>query len=498
MSRFPSDLTQQVQTISWNVNGLSRHQKWKTVHNVIKGLDWSVFCLQETKLDDAKLSKMRVPLVQGEQFWVPAAGSKGGLMMVVHPSLAGNILDYGLDEDGWAQTKNGVVGPVQKWFQSIVIQTPMGPVGVCNDYASQSIRGEKRLWDRIKETLDPSIGWIICGDLNFIEFGDDREGVVDEELLHVSLEWKNLRDLHLQVEDPWVTVPAARSPLSLRFSRATKPGVSSPSKARLDRFYVPTAWRDRVMSYAIIPGIPYSDHPVLMNLAVTENGIVYSKNFLQFFRMNLSLLEWEDTKSKIEEVWRRQMEFPEGGGVADFLIAQDKTRKICREAGIRKAALEKKESEKLKDELIQLQLAVEEEDHLQEEEDKLKEVVFLMEKAANREAEGWAKRAKLKWAREGDVPRKFFYSTLKKKRKAAILPSFPDVQMQDGQQPHEALKEHVKGHFRRLYAAKETSVTWEQDWLARYGELEKFVMRVRWGRFLMKVSLFCCQKRMLI
>lgn len=73
----------------------------------------------------------------------------------------------------------------------------MGFVGVCNDYVLQFIRGEKWLWDRIKEILDLLIGWIICGDLNFIEFGDDREGVVDEELLYVLLEWKNLCDLYL-------------------------------------------------------------------------------------------------------------------------------------------------------------------------------------------------------------------------------------------------------------------------------------------------------------
>lgn len=70
----------------------------------------------------------------------------------------------------------------------------------------------------------------------------------------------------------------------------------------------------------------------------------------------------------------------------------------------------------------------------------------------------------------GEVPRKFFFSTVKKKRKAAILPVFPDVQVADGQVPHEALKEHVTFHFRALYAAKPTSHTWEQEWVARYGE----------------------------
>lgn len=186
------------------------------------------------------------------------------------------------------------------------------------------------------------------------------------------------------------------------------------------------------MSYVIIFGILYLDYFVFMNLVVIENGIVYFKNFLQFFRMNFSLLEWEDMKLKIEEVWCRQMEFFEGGGVVDFFIVQDKIRKICREVGICKVVLEKKESEKLKDELIQLQLVVEEEDYLQEEEDKLKEVVFLMEKVVNREVEGWVKWVKLKWVREGDVFWKFFYFILKKKWKVVILFFFLDVQMQDG------------------------------------------------------------------
>lgn len=56
-----------------------------------------------------------------------------------------------------------------------------------------------------------------------------------------------------------------------------------------------------------------SDHsPTLLNIASSESGIVYSRNFLQFFRMNLSLLEWEDTKERIEGIWRQLP--PSGGG----------------------------------------------------------------------------------------------------------------------------------------------------------------------------------------
>lgn len=67
------------------------------------------------------------------------------------------------------------------------------------------------------------------------------------------MEWKDLRDLHLQVEDPWVVVPYARLPVSLKYSRSTRSGFASRSRSRLDRFYVPTMWRGRVISHGIIP-----------------------------------------------------------------------------------------------------------------------------------------------------------------------------------------------------------------------------------------------------
>lgn len=164
------------------------------------------------------------------------------------------------------------------------------------------------------------------------------------------------------------------------------------------------------------------------------------------------------------------------GGVADLLAAQEKTMKICRLAGKRKCAKEKREYQVLQDELIELQRAVEEEHHTEEEEEeRLCEAIFRSKMAANIEAVGWACKAKVKWARTGDVPRQFFFSTLKKKRKASILPKFPDVVQEDGQSPHDALKEHVKFYFRSLYAAQDTARSWEQDWAARYGKFPRQV-----------------------
>lgn len=150
----------------------------------------------------------------------------------------------------------------------------------------------------------------------------------------------------LQVEDPWVAVPFARSPMSLQFSR-----VGASSSSRLDRFYIPWAWRDRVMVYAVLPRVVFSD-PIILNLATTEDGIVFSKNFQQFFRMNLGLLDWEDTRQRIEGAWRMQEELPPSAGAADLLAVQAKTLRICRLAGKRKCAREKKTEVSRQEELV--------------------------------------------------------------------------------------------------------------------------------------------------
>lgn len=66
--------------------------------------------------------------------------------------------------------------------------------------------------------------------------------------------------------------------------------------------------------------------------------------------------------------------------------------------------------------------------------------------------------------------RQFFFNTLKKKRKGAVLPMLLEVQVEEGPSPHEALTAHVKNHFRQLYSSQPSASTWEQDWAARYRE----------------------------
>lgn len=43
-----------------------------------------------------------------------------------------------------------------------------------------------------------------------------------------------------------------------------------------------------------------------------------------------------------------------------------------------------------------------------------------------RKTRGWYKRAKIKWAVEGDLPSKFFYSKLKQSRRRNFIPPLPD------------------------------------------------------------------------
>lgn len=87
-------------------------------------------------------------------------------------------------------------------------------------------------------------------------------------------------------------------------------------------------------------------------------------------------------------------------------------------------------------------------------------------------ARGWERRAKLTWAKGGDVPGKFFFSRLKAKRTGASLPCFPDTP-RVGLIDHSCLKEHVRSHFSQLYEGVPLLGNWEAVWEAKYHRFPK-------------------------
>lgn len=209
---------QQLQIISWNVGGLGKKKKWRKIKEFFAHqCMWDVVCLQETKMTEAKLKQRMVPIIEGEASWVFSSRSHGGLAMFLHPQFEAKVVATGQDTVGWTppatarQRDRGITPARQFWFQWAVFDTNMGKMGVCNIYGPQSPRGRKELWRRLETTLDQTVPWTFCGDLNFIESPHDRLGHVPDQQTPYTQDWQQLRDIIFQVEDPWNAVSACRS-----------------------------------------------------------------------------------------------------------------------------------------------------------------------------------------------------------------------------------------------------------------------------------------------
>lgn len=296
--QYRFDRTQQFQVVSGNVGGLSADKKWRRVKDFFANkCTWDVAFLQETKMTEAKLKKRMVPLMEGEGKWVFTSRSHGGLAMFFHPRMEAKVLSSGHDQVGWTppptarQRARNIAPTRQFWYQWAILDTKLGHVGLCNIYGPQSDRGRKELWERISQSLDLDVPWILGGDKNFVESAMDRLGVCQASQISCSAEWLHLRDHILQVEDPWDAVPAARWVDSLRYSRTNNQTGADLACSRIDRFYVHHQFCSRIVEYGILPGVVTSDHaPILLNVATTADGLVYAEEFYRFYCMNMSLL----------------------------------------------------------------------------------------------------------------------------------------------------------------------------------------------------------------
>lgn len=138
---YKYDRTQQLQIISWNINGPGEGKKWSRVKDFFaNGCMWDIALLQETKMTEKKLQKHLRPLMEGEAKWMFTSKSHGGLAMFVHPRLEARVVQSGQDSIGWIppptsrQRAYGIPPSRQFWFQWMILDTKIGPLGICNLY----------------------------------------------------------------------------------------------------------------------------------------------------------------------------------------------------------------------------------------------------------------------------------------------------------------------------------------------------------------------------
>lgn len=118
----------------------------------------------------------------------------------------------------------------------------------------------------------------------------------------------------------------------------------------------------------------------------------------------------------------------------------------------------------LRREVAELQLAAESLDHTEQQTlVDLKAAKAKVKQLEAYKAKGWYRRAKVKWAAEGDLPGKFFFSTLKQNRHRNTIPPLPD----EAGKLHSTQKELIsliRQHYAVFLQGEEQPDGWEEAW----------------------------------
>lgn len=145
-----------------------------------------------------------------------------------------------------------------------------------------------------------------------------------------------------------------------------------------------------------------------------EGNQVERRKKVDVWRVNLSLLQDKEVGEKVSGLWRQQEQHPAKSGIGKLLKAMDDTKSFLRQYGAQKAKERRHQEDELRMRLSRCQQLRETGTPLdQEEQNELAEVKRQLGLLEQRKAKGWAVRAKLKWAAEGDIPEKFYFNRLK-------------------------------------------------------------------------------------
>jgi exonuclease III len=150
------------QVLCWNIRGLNDSNKWEAVQNKIEESGCSVFCLQETKIqncDNAFIRKLAPRRFDRFDF-IPSVGASGGILLVWNSTVfTGSIVDkqrFGITAS-FTSNQNG-----QTWKLTSVY-------GPCIEPA----RSEFITWLRGHQIQEDE-NWLFMGDFNFYRSLENR------------------------------------------------------------------------------------------------------------------------------------------------------------------------------------------------------------------------------------------------------------------------------------------------------------------------------------
>lgn len=233
--------------LSWNVRGLGDSEKCVTVRDAIQAATPTVVCLQESKLQDISLFKVRtfLPIKLATSFdFAPSSGARGGMVTAY-------------DASSLSRT-NKIERPytLTNTFSSLLSNISFT---VTNVYAPSDHRHCQAFFAELSELLTLISGpWVLIGDFNLTRSVDDKN--------NSNFNFSLVESFNNAIQDIVVLeIPL----LDTRYTWTNK--RASPTLARLDRAFTNLDHCQTFPSTSLhsLPR-PTSDHtPIMLNMDTT-------------------------------------------------------------------------------------------------------------------------------------------------------------------------------------------------------------------------------------
>ncbi|KAL3678153.1 hypothetical protein R1sor_021109 [Riccia sorocarpa] len=324
-----------------------------------------------------------------------------------------------------------------------MIQTKKGVVGVLSIYAPHNERERSELWLWVKALIGEG-NWIITGDLNMVEKGEDTNCESPVLKGEENLIWTDLcQDADLV---DCYSVAARRA--GSCFTRFQVKGTAI-EMSRLDRLYLTKSgdWVDFIASITHDNRAGISDHsPVIVELHLVEE----TREHLirkSYTKVSVSDLHDEAVKRKVIAAWHNHPP-----SVTDPRIRWDLAWRRVKSV-VKEARQTKKAQEVSREDLEQLaegwRMKLEQDNTPENREGFLIAKGMVHEKDES-EAKIWRYRSRAKWMAEGEAPTKFFFSLWKANMRQEEIQM---LQLEDGSvtENREQIRREIGVFYKKLF-----------------------------------------------
>ena len=214
-----------VSLASINVNGVAKRHKRLRVFECLRTMSCDLFLLHESHLADHSQGKTWEKEWGGQCAWSPGSNRSAGVAVLIHPNSTAKLVDHKTDLAGRIVSVS-----IDFHGQRFQIINVYGP----NNHGEREI-----FFDNLWRFKYPNLESIVVGDFNCV-----RDIAMDKWGSDESFGDRAVTQLHsftesLALED-FYRVSNPRGKLFTWFNSPHSVGC------RLDRFYMPRAWRSRI------------------------------------------------------------------------------------------------------------------------------------------------------------------------------------------------------------------------------------------------------------